>query len=164
MSFFLSMERRQNRFCDLSSPRAFSLVEVVLALGISTFAILVIVALLPMGVRLTKDSLEETGALDVLSEVIADRQATPLTNSSTLYQLPALANSTTPVTNYFGITLTNTVTMTLSQARYRVDYIVSPPAQALDPYQVYLKVSWPAAAANTTNTGSVETIATFPQP
>ncbi len=144
---------------------AFSLVEVVLALGIATFAILAIIALLPVGIKSTKDSLDETGALNVLSEVIADRRATPFSQSSTLYQLPALTNTLlSPVTNYFGINDNNRSTgTTLTQARYRVDCVVIPPISGrLDPYQAYLKVTWPAG--NTTNGGYLETVVTFPHP
>jgi type II secretory pathway pseudopilin PulG len=161
MRFFFSTESRLDRFCRSHRRRAFSLVEVVLALSVATFAILVIVALLPIGIKSTKDSLDETGALNVLSQVIADRQATPFANPSTFYLLPALTPTMTPVTNFFGILPNNQYSAATSQARYRVDYIAMPPAAGLDPYQIYLRVSWPAA---NTNAGSVETVATFPQP
>jgi type II secretory pathway pseudopilin PulG len=163
MSLFLT-ERLKGRSGRARCPKAFSLVEVVLALGVATFAILVIVALLPVGIKSTKDSLDETGAVNVLSQVIADRQATPPASTSMLYGLPALTSTTTPVTNFFGILPNNQSSgANLSRAHYRVDVIVMPPEAGLDPYEAYLKVSWPALA-NSTNAGSVETVATFPQP
>lgn len=161
---FFSIRWRQGRFYCLRSSCAFSLVEVVLALGIATFGILIIVALLPAGIQSTKDSLEETGAINVLSEVVADRHSTPFSSVSTLYGLPALTNTmVTPVTSYFGITETNSFSTQLSQARYRVDYVVTPPVSGrLDPYQVWIKVSWPALSASPS--GFVEGVATFSQP
>jgi type II secretory pathway pseudopilin PulG len=145
--------------------RAFSLVEVVLALGVATFAILAIVALLPAGIKSTKDSLDETRALTVLNEIVADRQATPLDSSSVIYGLPALTNTLViPVTNSFGVLPNNQPTPTLSQALYKVTCIETPPALGgLDPYQLYVKVGWPAAG-NGPAGGSVETVATFAQP
>ena len=162
-SVFFSTNSRQSRY-HCSRRFAFSLVEVVLALGIATFGILIIVALLPAGIQSTKDSLEETGAINVLSEVVADREATPSFQSSTVYQLPALTNTlVAPVTNFFGITEGNQISTQLSQSRYRIDYIVTPPTSgSLEPYQIWLKVSWPAPA--TTPAGFVEGVATFPQP
>lgn len=154
-----------NRSCfSRSSAGAFSLVEVVLALGVATFSLLAIVALLPVGIQSTKDSLEESQAIDVLSEVVADRQASPLNLTSTLYQLPALTNTmANPATGFFGITESNTFTAQLNQARYRVDYSATPPVGTrLDPYRVWFKVSWPARSANPTE--FVEGIVTFAQP
>jgi type II secretory pathway pseudopilin PulG len=149
--------------CVRPAP-GFSLVEVVLALAICTFAILAIVALLPAGIQSTRDSVEESQAINVLSEVISDRQATPLNQVSMVYQLPAFTNSmTSPVTNSFGITDDNQFSIPLTHARYRVDYIVNPPVTGrLDPYQAWLKVSWPAQSV--TPSGMVEGVVTFPQP
>ncbi len=160
---FFSTSRRQSCICCSQYP-AFSLVEVVLALGIATFGILIIVALLPVGVRSTKDSLDESGAINVLGEVTADRQATPFGQASTVYQLPALTNTlTAPVTNLFGITEADQYSAQLGQSRYRVQCIVTPPVSGrLDPYRAYIKVSWPAPTTNAS--GFVEEVITFPQP
>jgi type II secretory pathway pseudopilin PulG len=159
---FFSLRRRQGSFYRLRSA-AFSLIEVVLAIGVASFGVLAVVALLPAGIKSAKDSLEETSALDIVSEVVADRQASPLQQVSRVYSLPALTNTlTVPVTNYFGITDANQMSTQLNQARYRIDYVVYPPANGtLDPYQIWLKVSWPAQSANPT--GFMEDIMTFPQ-
>jgi len=146
------------------SQNAFSLVEVVVSLGIVSFALLAIVALLPIGLQSTKDTIEETNAVNALSAIIADRQATPFNTKSVVYQLPVLTNGMPLQSNYFGITDNNQSTgATLTQAHYRVDYVVIPPvAGQLDPYQIHFKVSWPAP--NTNSAGSVEVVATYPQP
>jgi type II secretory pathway pseudopilin PulG len=155
-----SRQSGNNRCCR----HAFSLIEVVLALSVGTFAILVIIGLLPSGIRSTRDSLEETAANDILSEVIADRQASPINQSSATYKLPALTSvSQIPVTNYFGITEENQMSNQLSQSRYRVDYVLIPPLSGhFGPYQAWFRISWPAPSASPS--GFVETVMTFPQP
>ena len=144
--------------------RAFSLVEVAMSLGIVAIAILVVMALLPVGVQSTRDSLEETGAVNVISQIVADRRATPAAEVSKIYGLPALTgNFTVPVTNTFGIAnLQQMQPAPLAGAQYRVESILtSPAAGRSDPYLDYLKVSWPANAANGQ---SLEVIVSFPQP
>jgi type II secretory pathway pseudopilin PulG len=159
----LLKEKRESCFCRRCGLDSFSLIEVVIALGIATFAILIIVALLPAGIRSTKDSLDETHAVNILSQIISDRRSTPYANSSYRYSIPALTTATA-VTNYFGILEDDQYTNALSQAAYRVDYVLTPPLSGqLGPYQLYLKVSWPAASL-ATNGGAVETVATMPQP
>ncbi len=158
---FFSFDRRQSCIYRLGRV-AFSLVEVVLALSIATFGILVIIALLPVGMQSVKDSLEETTAVNVLSEVIADRQATPFSTISTLYHLPAMTNGMLQTSNFFGLTDDNAYTSQMTRARYRIDYTVTPPANgSFNPYQANLKVSWPAASTNAVE--YIEVVVTFPQ-
>jgi type II secretory pathway pseudopilin PulG len=141
----------------------FSLVEVVMALGITSFAILALMALLPVGLQSAKESQEETQVSNLLAGLTADRRATPFSSPSLRYQLPALTNAVT-TSAFFGITESGDyVGANLSQARYRVDYRLLPPAaKGLDPYQLHFQVSWPAAATNLQN--SVEWIVAYPQP
>jgi hypothetical protein len=60
---------------------AFSLVEVVIALGIVTFGIVSIFALLPVGLQLVRESTDESVALGILTMVGSDVQA-QITNPS----------------------------------------------------------------------------------
>jgi type II secretory pathway pseudopilin PulG len=162
-AIFFSPYTRQCGFRRLRSAYAFSLVEVVLALGVASFAILAIVSLVPYGLQSSKESLDESAAINVLSEVIADRQATPLGLPSVNYQLPALTNLMPASSNSFGISDSNPSTNTaLSASRYRVDYVVTAPATGLGPFQAQFRVSWPATGANPSD--FVEVVATFPQP
>ncbi len=151
---------------------AFSLVEVVLAMGIIAFALIVLFALLPVGLKSNSDSIGESQAVNLLQAMIADRQATSYTNASPLYNLPALSavTGTTSGTFYLmedGVTTNATPT----QARYQINYTVYPAnslyAQATNypvsslpmPVSIHFTVSWPAAATN--RASSVETVATF---
>jgi uncharacterized protein (TIGR02598 family) len=162
---FFSTNARQCDFYLLRDVRAFSLVEVVFALGVAAIAILAIISLLPIGIHSSKESLDESGAINVLSEVIADRQATPYNYASSNYDLPALNTTlTAPVTNTFGISDSNpSVTNSLNASHYLVNCVFMPPvAGSLNPYQAQIKVSWPALSTNASD--FVEVIATFPQP
>lgn len=54
------------------TQRAFSLIEVVFALGIASFCLLLLLALLPTGMRTNKDTLDESRALQVASALVLD--------------------------------------------------------------------------------------------
>jgi prepilin-type N-terminal cleavage/methylation domain-containing protein len=158
---------------DSRDRRAFTLIEMVIALGIVSFALLGMMALLPAGVQATKTSLAESGAIDVLSDIIADRKATIPTLPSITYAIPGEPVGHAMVSNCFGITPANVPTTTYSQSNYRVTYeIISPTAgintgpsvSGTDPYVVYFKVSWPAVASSTNAPGYVEQTVTIPQP
>jgi uncharacterized protein (TIGR02598 family) len=163
MRVFRSLNENPGSLSRQEGRQAFSLVEVVFALGIATFAVVAIAALLPAGIQSANDSLEESGALNVLSEGVADRQAMPLTNATTVYHLPPLTPTMTPTTNTFWIVDNNQYSAISSQARYRVTCSFTPPATGtLNPYLGYFMVSWPAASTNAVS--YVETVVTFPQP
>ncbi|MCE0499780.1 MAG: hypothetical protein LV481_17720 [Methylacidiphilales bacterium] len=164
---FFSAHARQGGLYNSRNVRAFSLVEVVLALGVTAFAILAMVSLLPVGLESSKESLDESGAINVMSAVIADRKATPLTDQSSNYFLPALSNTmTVAMTNTFGVSDSSPYTTNnLSGSHYLVECVFMPPANGssgLAPYQAYIKVSWPALNSNSSD--FVDTVATIPQP
>ena len=146
-----------------SRIRAFSLVEVILALSIAAFALVAMVALLPTGLRTSKDSLDETMALNILSQIIAERQAMPLTNATSIYHLPVLSLTMTPVTNVFGVLDESKYSGQPASSRFRVTCWFVPPATGtFGPYLGYFKVSWPGADASAAN--FVESVVTFAQP
>jgi uncharacterized protein (TIGR02598 family) len=157
---------------------AFSLVEVVLAMGIIAFALIVMFALLPVGLKSNSDSIGESQAVNLLQALIADRHSTAYSNSSSVYNLPALTNVTTPVSGTFYLMEDGVTTNALPvDARYQINYTVYPsnynnlyplatnyPATRVPmPVTIHLKVSWPAAA-QTVRPSSVETVATFMSP
>jgi len=139
------------------------MIEVLFALGIATFSVLAIVALLPSGLRSTRDTLEESEALDLLSGLVADRKEAPYASASPLYRLPALAANMAVSTNVFFVRDDHSVVVRASEARWRVTCSVAPPAQgSLGPYVAHIAIGWPAASA--VPSGSVEAVASFPQP
>ena len=73
-----------------SRLRAFTLVEVALALGIAVFCLMVVFGLLNVGVATSSASFEQTVATDIVSSVAADlRTANPgaATVNTTVYGL-----------------------------------------------------------------------------
>jgi uncharacterized protein (TIGR02598 family) len=154
---------------------AFSLVEVVLAMGILSFALIIVVALLPVGLKSNSDSMGESQAVNLLQALIADRQATAYSTNSALYNLPAVTNITSQVTGSLFI-MEDSVTTNAqpTAARYRVSYTIYPATNVFSgatndpvtgppqPVSINFKVSWPAAQTN--RPSSVETVATFMQP
>ena len=64
---------RKRRF---ARAKAFSLVEMALALGIATFALVSLLALLPVGIKTNQVSTEETRAVFLLSALEADLRNT----------------------------------------------------------------------------------------
>jgi uncharacterized protein (TIGR02598 family) len=148
--------------CRSPRHRAFSLIEVVIALGVATFAIVAIAALLPVGLQSSRDTVEESTALNVLSSLVADRRATPSTNFSGIYQLSALTNVVS-TTNTFGIGDNGQEIANLSQASYRIVCVFTPPAVGtLNPSVGHFTASWPPL--NTNSPACVEVVVSFPQP
>ncbi|HEX4140257.1 MAG TPA: hypothetical protein VHY09_07910 [Candidatus Methylacidiphilales bacterium] len=151
---------------------AFSLVEVVLAMGIIAFALIVLFALLPVGLKSNTDSIGESQAVNLLQAMIADRQSGAYSNTSPVYNLPALTDVTGTLTGTLYL-MEDGVTTNSSpaNARYQVNYTIYPsanlyamatnyPASSVPmPVSMDVSVSWPAAATN--RASSVETVATF---
>lgn len=145
---------------DRAAARAFTLVEVVLALGVLTFAVLMLLALVPAGLQTNRDTREESLATNLIAAMVADwRAAGGTTNASRLFQFPPLDTA---------VSGTNTVWVNESgqsvgaaDARYRVSYrLTVPPDGSLLPYYVDFTVSWPAQATNAV--GKVEAVAALP--
>src|SRR6187551_60791 len=70
--------------------RAFSLIEVVLALGVAAFSLIAVFALLPVGVQTNRNAISQTATTEILASVIADLRATPkppAVNTSSQYQI-----------------------------------------------------------------------------
>ncbi len=71
--------------------RAFSLIEVVLAVGIVAVAAIPLMGLIPASLKNTQISSEETQALRLMTAVVQDFRFTPLSKSrSEIFKLPSL--------------------------------------------------------------------------
>ncbi len=144
-------------------------------MGIISFALIVLVGLLPVGLKSNNDSLGESQAVNLMQALIADRQATAYSTNSTVYNLPALTNITTQLTGKLYVNEDAVTTNAQpTAARYRVTYTVYPSttiyARATNypaagppqPVFINFKVSWPAAQTN--QTSDIESVATFMLP
>ncbi|MES2308022.1 MAG: hypothetical protein V4507_04105 [Verrucomicrobiota bacterium] len=81
-----SRERRDN---------AFSLVEVVLAMGILSFCMVLLMGLLPVGLKTNEISAEESKALNLMTAIVSDLKYTPSNNpKSAIFGLTGLPYAT----------------------------------------------------------------------
>ena len=144
------------RVCD-SNSHAFSLVELVIALGVAAFCLIAVFGLMPVGMQTNRNATSQTAATNIIAGIVADLRATPA------------AATTSP---QFGITFGTDKTLyfdTSGQAstslstdsRYRLSITWNSAPTGL--HYAALKVTWPAAADPevTTPNGSVETFAAF---
>lgn len=161
----------------MKSEGAFSLTEVVLALGISAFCLLVLLGLLPVGLNSNQSSREETSALNIASRMIADLQSIPKGKAAGGAN-QAVDGLSIPEAGENGGTQTVYYTETPSDldrthnfqsspdnnTRFRITATLTPPASASGTAQhtatcVHLLVSWPPHTdpATTRPAGSVAT-------
>lgn len=154
----------------MKCQRGFSLVEVALALGLVSFALVTLLALLPVGLRTNRTSVEEIRATCLLSMLEADlRNSDPTTNGGKSLmlglRLPYAVDvngrrifnpAVTPVT-----ALDASVTTGLDESERPVPpgtsppprfqasvvYTKIPPAGSRRPVEAVLIVHWPASTS-----------------
>ncbi|MBN8708604.1 MAG: hypothetical protein BGO12_14860 [Verrucomicrobia bacterium 61-8] len=171
------------------SIRAFSLVEVAIAVGILAFVIISVVGLLGVGLKSNQVSVEETRAAAMLTMLEADLRNTHSSlngGKSSLFGLPLPYRSAPGGVTFdpailagsFFTTGVNDMEMPVSLAAGRprfqasVSYLEAPGASGVKPMVARLVVNWPAtntsSAADVSNPakvrGSVEALVSFPAP
>jgi len=152
----------------------FSLVEVVLALGVTSFCLIALVGLLSAGLTNNRGTIEQAGATAVLSAAVADLYATPRTTPSGAatkslqfsINIPANPVTTsspgTPTTLYFvGNGAWSTTLQSQSAYRLTVTPILSNAPGTTTPTKMAtfldLKVTWPPSVTPASAPGSAET-------
>jgi uncharacterized protein (TIGR02598 family) len=156
-----------NRFVVFGSRAAFSLVEVVVAIGVTTFCLMALVALLSVGLLSNQNTIDQAGASAVLSAAVSDLYSTPSTTppgaaaNSTQFNIAIPANPVTvatPVTTlYFAGSGLSTTTAAQAAYRLTVTPIVPTSSGVKTATFMDVKVTWPATASVAKATGSVET-------
>jgi type II secretory pathway pseudopilin PulG len=68
-----------------TNSSAFSLVEVTLALGIVSFALVAVIGLLPVGLKSIKNANEQAGAANVLNAIAGSLRTASSTNASNFF-------------------------------------------------------------------------------
>jgi uncharacterized protein (TIGR02598 family) len=154
----------------------FSLVEITIALGLVTFGLVVLFALLPTGLNLVKQSADEGVAVNILTMVSADFQSVQRgSNATPRFRIPfragessGLLGSGTPL--FFdesGMWLANVVAANPQQAAEAGAFFMGSfsirSRDAVDqiPPNALLIVSWPAMA--TTPSGNVGILVMLPE-
>ena len=159
------------------STRAFSLVEVTLALGIAAFCLIAVFGLMPVGVQTNRNATSQTAATAILSGVVLDMRTaaigTPGSPHSSLYNIviPVPGSTSVLQTRYFdgeGRCSTDVAGSIRPDGsswappivtRYQLN--VSFPSSATGVTYADIKVTWPAAAVPVNASGSTETLAAF---
>jgi uncharacterized protein (TIGR02598 family) len=154
---------------SLHKTTAFSLVELVLALGVAAFALTAILGILPAGLKTQQASVRQTTANGIISQIVADLGAAfrlPPGQQSKQFSLTGhWAAAATPDQVYFmtdGTFITGSTNQqtppTNAVFRATVTYL-KPPTETTSLADI--TVTWPAQVDPTTGVpeGKVETFA-----
>jgi uncharacterized protein (TIGR02598 family) len=165
----------------------FSLIEVTIALGIATFCLVALFALLPMGLNQNRDTIEQTIATSIAANIASDIRAslqaqveakktggTPPTQSLNYkIDLPFDGNGAVSVTDGqkweggFDEGQQYLTSPEDRQARYRAVVEYHPDTTNNQSISARIVVSWPAAVDWTSGknpSGSVDTVTAFVAP
>ncbi|PAZ00661.1 MAG: hypothetical protein CAK90_04285 [Spartobacteria bacterium AMD-G4] len=137
-----------------NTPNAgFSLIEVVIALGIFAFCIVAIVGLLPVGMNSVRSVSNENNAIHIASSIEGIWQVAPLGSTITMpniiTNLPvSTSQNSTYYFNEFGEPLTNSTGASLKMSYTTVNYTAAGTGNATT---VNMAFSWPPGAGNPNN-------------
>jgi uncharacterized protein (TIGR02598 family) len=145
---------------------AFSLIEVVLAIGVVAFCLLILMAMLPVGLKTQQASVQQTTANQILAQILADLRADvrlppgqQSKESNSGFGLHGhWAQVATPDTLYFTNDGKQTTTPTLDAAFRATIKYYTPPTPGYTTSLADVSVTWPAQVdpTNGTPNGSVE--------
>ena len=147
------------------SVEGFSLVEVVIAIGVASFCLIAVLGLLPVGMKANKDSSNQTTAAGLAMAIASDLKATPATTpaistNSTTYRLsiPPAGSAATTSTLYLSEDGSTNASASDFKSSYRATVTITPPASGLkSATAARILVTWPATAA-VSNTSSLENL------
>lgn len=141
----MNVRRRSSGPCPCRG--GFSLVEMVLAVGIAAFCLVVMLGLIPTGLNANKDSSGETAAANISRNIVSDLRATAkTTNTSRLYGIAFPSGSSAANTNTVCFSeegSTNSPDSPLSRYKATVILTSNSPTPTVN---VLIRVTWPAAA------------------
>jgi uncharacterized protein (TIGR02598 family) len=152
------------KFSARTGRRGFTLVEVVLALGVVSFCLVTLMGLLATGLLSNKTAIEKSAAVNIAGAAVADIRATPLSSQTYTsgqvltsprfgFLVPAPSTGTGMQTVYVAddgtpVTAVN-ANLTSSSAIYRVS-VMGPARPSLANQRlaspIYVLVTWPAQA------------------
>lgn len=136
-----------------SRARAFSLVEIVLALGLISFVLIATFGLMAAGLSASRDSEKKLAAANFCASVISSWRINPTLPPTPLPSLPALkqtgAGPGDPpvISSSLFLDAHMQVTAGPAEAHYRLHYEIQPRKPgSLEPANIYLKMTWPPQA------------------
>lgn len=136
---------------NVKSRSAFSLVEVVIALGIFAFCVTVLLGLIPIGLKSARSVSEEGNAVHIASSVFGFWQTAPAgaavaipgVISNALLAVGAAGSSTNDFFDESG-----GLAVDPAKASLRMDYRATALAGVPNAYEVELTFQWPPNAAS----------------
>lgn len=130
---------------------AFSLTEVVIALGVISFALIAVFGLLPAGLKTVKNANEQAAAANLLG-AIADAVRNASTNGSATTYSNSIAGQGIGYTLGAAATTITLTNLTLEgasnsiSARLKAVVVITPPLSTTTPGSALISVAWPAQA------------------
>ena len=150
-----------------NQSKAFSLVEVTIALGVASFCLIVTFALLPVGITTNRDSIEQTTAASLSSSIVADLRGTPTTGTTNLSPRYGIAfppaGSAAQNTSFFINTdgSTNNLSTATGTPLFRATITVNTPASGRAATTGRVLITWPGLADQTLATPPVHYAGSF---
>jgi Tfp pilus assembly protein PilV len=143
----------------------FSLVEVVVALGITTFCLIALMGLFSMGIGAGRESANELEASHIASSCINTRRASPSVDLGSDFPIPPLVSASSHPLTTVKLDVNGRVTSSSGAIRYGLQYrIESPAAGEKKPFKLYVCVFWPGQGTPQSATGRYETLSLLPPP
>jgi uncharacterized protein (TIGR02598 family) len=148
--------RRPSHRCD-SRAAAFSLLEVVLALGVAAFCLIAVLGLLPVGVQTNRNASSQTAVSNIIATVVSDLRTTPAAATTS----PEFAITFDAERTLFFDASGKASPSLSADSRYRLNVTWNSAPTGL--HYAVLKATWPAEVdpATTPPGGSVEIFAAF---
>jgi len=130
------------------SLSGFSLIEVVIAIGIVSFSILAVVGLLPTGLKTVKNANEQAGAANVLNAIAESlRQASSpdgvnFSNSFAGQTIQYTVGGSSTNSSWTNLTLEGVTSAQFS--RIEAQLSLTPPSNSVSPGMATISVAWSA--------------------
>jgi type II secretory pathway pseudopilin PulG len=142
----------------------FSLVEVVIALGITAFSLVAVFGLLPVALNTNRDSVQQTEAADLLSLLEADIRSAPRGPGAISPALGVrIPDHPTPAAVTLGPIFMDeggTAVSSAASAKFRVSLTFGP-AHGRNATPVQILVTWPPEALSDLAIGRLSCISTI---
>ncbi len=148
------------------SVEGFSLIEVVLAIGVVSFCLVAVLGLLPVGLKSNKDSSNQTTAAGLAMAIASDLKATPAspgatsTITTTNYGLRIPSPGSNAITNTLYLSEDGTTNSSASdfKSSYLATVTITPPASGMvTATAARILITWPPVASPT-NASSFESV------
>ena len=146
--------------CQISG---FSLIEVVIAIGVAAFCLVAMLGLIPTGVKSVKAATDQTGASTVLNEVITDLRSTPIgADSSPTFGISLPTAGTPTMTNSTNLIFSDSGSL-VSSNDFSARYVASITLSNSSAYSTtaLIQVRWPSVASSSNAQGTIETVSTI---